>query len=253
MTPRTLTIDELADYLHVDRRHVERLIQEGDIPRAMRGGRMLFQRDEIDAWASLKLLRLPDRSLDWYHKKTMRGTRPLLPNAALIPMLLQPSRIDLSLVAKTKASVVRAMVGLAEMTGRVFDARELGASIEAREALCSTALPGGLALLHARQQEQFRFEESFVVLGRSIQAIQFGAPDGRATRLFFLICCQDERIHLHTLARLCLIAMKTSIVSDLLTAPDAETAYAGLVAAELSVLPPEETPPAKGGRRRALS
>jgi excisionase family DNA binding protein len=237
MSPRTLTIDELAAHLHVARRHVERLIKEGDIPCAMRGGRMYFQRDEVDAWASQRLLRLPGESLDWYHKKTMQGTRQLFPRAALIPVLLQPGYIDLALPAKTKAAVIRDMVGLAERTGRVFDPRELRDSVEAREALCSTALPGGLALLHARQHRTFRFEGSFIVLGRTIQAIPFGAPDGRASRLFFLICCEDERIHLHTLARLCLLALKTKILAELLATQDATTAYDSLVVAELDVLP----------------
>ena len=254
MPHRTLTIDELAEHLHVARRHVERLIKEGDIPCSMRGGRMIFQRDEVDAWASQRLLRLPGESLDWYHKKTMQGTRQLFPRAALVPVLIDPGYIDLALTAKTKAAVIRDLVGLAERTGRVFDPRELRDSVEAREALCSTALPGGLALLHARQHRSFRFEGSFLVLGRTIQPIPFGAPDGRASRLFFLLCCEDERIHLHALARLCLLAVKTNVLADLLEAPDAATAFAALVAAEIAVLPAPEIARGKegkaGGRHR---
>ena len=252
MPQRTLTIDELADYLHVARRHVERLIRDGEIPCTMRGGRMLFQREEIDAWASQRLLRLPGQSLDWYHQKTMQGTRQIFPRGALIPALLEPGYIDLGLAAKTRASVVRDMVGLAERTGRVFDPRELLDSVQAREALCSTALPGGLALLHARQHQPYRYEGSFIVLGRTIQPIPFGAPDGRASQVFFLICCQDERIHLHTLARLCLLALKTKVMTELLEAADATAAYEALVAAELAVLPAKPAEPAersKGKRR----
>ncbi len=251
MPHRILTIDELATYLHVARRHVERLIKEGDLPCTMRGGRMLFQREEIDAWASQRLLRLPGQSLDWYHQKTMQGTKQLFPRAALVPVLLQPGYIDVALPAKTRASVIRDMIGLAERTGRVFDPRELRDSVEAREALCSTALPGGLALLHARQHQPFRFEGSFIVLGRTLQPIPFGAPDGKASRLFFLVCCQDERIHLHTLARLCLLALKTKILAGLLAAPDAAAAYDALVAAELTVLPAPAAAKDKGAKRRA--
>ncbi|MDI1337810.1 MAG: PTS sugar transporter subunit IIA [Lacunisphaera sp.] len=253
MPHRTLNIDELADHLHVARRHVEKLIKDGDLPVTMRGGRMLFVREEIDDWASQRLLRLPGQSLDWYHKRMMPASRLLFPRAALIPALLQPENIDLALPAKTKAAVIREMVGLAERTGRVSDPRELRDSVEERETLCSTALPGGLALLHARQQQPFRFERSFIVLGRTIQAIPFGAPDGRASRLFFLLCCQSEDIHLHTLARLCLLARKTRILDELLEAPDAVSAQAGLVAAEQSMLPAEAPEPPKGKGRRAGS
>lgn len=252
MSHRTLTIDELAAHLHVARRHVEKLIKDGDLPVTMRGGRMLFVREEIDDWASQRLLRLPGQSLDWYHRRIMPATRLLFPRAALIPTLLPPEYIDLALPAKTKAAVIRDMVGLAERTGRVFDPRELRDSVEEREALCSTALPGGLALLHARQPKPFRFECTFLVLGRTIQAIPFGAPDGRASRLFFLLCCQEEDIHLHTLARLCLLARKTKVLDQLLEAPDPAAAYTALVVAEQSLLPTEEPEAAKGkGRRKA--
>jgi PTS system nitrogen regulatory IIA component len=251
MPARTLNIDELAAHLHVARRHVEKLIKDGELPCTMRGGRMMFVREEIDDWASQRLLRLPGQSLDWYHKRIMPATRLLFPRAALIPALLPADYIDLALPAKTRAAVISEMVGLAERTGRVFDPRELRDSVAEREALCSTALPGGLAVLHARQHKPFRFERSFLVLGRTIQSIPFGAPDGRASRLFFLLCSQDENIHLHTLARLCLLARKTRILGELMEVPDASAAHAALVAAELSLLPEEESEqPGKGRRGR---
>jgi mannitol/fructose-specific phosphotransferase system IIA component (Ntr-type) len=68
-----------------------------------------------------------------------------------------------------------------------------------------------------------------------------GAPDGRPTRIFFLICCEDDRIHLHTLARLCLLAQRTDIIEQLRHIDDATAAYDALVAAEVTVLPsPDE-------------
>lgn len=237
MPNRTLTIDELTDYLHVGPGDVERLLHDTDIPHAVRGGRVVFRRGEIDAWASQRILGLPARPLDVYHAKSVRGTREIFPHLALIPDLLRPGYIDLALASKTRASVLRDMVALAERTGRVFDGRELLASVEEREAMCSTALAGGIALLHARSHTDFRFEGSFVVLGRTIQPVPFGAPDGRPTRLFYLICCEDDRIHLHTLARLCLMAQKTDVVERLRDASDADEAYQVLVAAEAAVLP----------------
>jgi len=184
---------------------------------------------------------MPDERLESYHEESMRGTREVLPHEALIPDLLRPEYINLELTSKTRASVIRDMVALAQSTERVFDARELLESVEAREALCSTALPGGVALLHARNYDAFRFEGSFVVLGRTIQNVLFGSPDSGPTRLFFLICCQDDRIHLHILARLCMLAMKTNVLQQLYEAGDAITAFDALVAAELVVLPPPDT------------
>ena len=236
MPHRTFSTEELARYLHLTGADVVRLIRESDIPHEMRGGHAHFQRGEIDAWASQRILGLPFRRLDDYHEKSMRGTRKVFPGRALIPDLLKPDFIELGLPSKTRASAIRDMVALAERTGRVFDRREFLASVEARERLCSTALPGGFALLHGRHLEAYRFEGSFIVLGRTIQAIPFGAPDGRPTRLFFLVCCQDERIHLHTLARLCLVAHETEVIGRLLDAASAGEAHAALVADEQAAL-----------------
>jgi excisionase family DNA binding protein len=241
MSHRTFNTEELAEYLHLSASDVERLLRESDIPKSERGGHLTFRRSEIDAWALQRILGMPDRRLDAYHEKSMRGTQELFPENALIPELLKTTYIDLELKSKTRASAIRDMVALAEKTGLVFDPRELLTSVEAREALCSTALPGGMALLHARNYDAYRFESSFIVLGRTIQSVPFGAPDGGSTRLFFLICCQDDRIHLHTLARLCMIAMKTDAIAKLFDASDAATAYNALVAAELAVLPEKKS------------
>jgi excisionase family DNA binding protein len=244
MAHRILTSEELADYLHVSASDVERLLRESDLPKEERGGRLTFRRSDVDAWASQRILGMPDRRLDDYHEKSRRGTQKIFENDVIIPELIRRPYINLELTSKTRSSAIRDMVALAESTGNVFDPRELLTTIEAREALCSTALPGGLALLHARNYDAYRFERSFIVLGRTIQTVPFGAPDGGSTRLFFLICCQDDRIHLHTLARLCLMAMKTDILSQLYAAPDADTAYDALVAAEQAVLPEKKEPDA---------
>jgi mannitol/fructose-specific phosphotransferase system IIA component (Ntr-type) len=65
------------------------------------------------------------------------------------------------------------------------------------------------------------FEDSFLAFGRTPAAVPFGASDGGLTDLFFLICCQDDRIHLHVLARLCLMATRTRLLEALRAAPDA--------------------------------
>ena len=180
---------------------------------------------------------MPGKRLDVYHNQSMRGTRKIFPDDALIPQMLASEQIDLALASKTKASVIRDMVALAARTGRVMDPKELLASVEEREALCPTALPGGIALLHARHHAEYRFEGSFIVLGRTVQVVPFSAPDGRPTQVFFLVCCDDERIHLHALARLCMMGMKTPVIDQLFRAEAPQEAYDALVQSEQQVLP----------------
>jgi nitrogen PTS system EIIA component len=244
MSYHTFTIEEVADYLHLTTGDVERLLENEEIPSEERGDRVVFRKQDIDAWASQRILGLKDRPLAEYHQKTSRGTRQVFENAAIIPQMMQPDYIAAALAAKTRASVLREMVALAEKTGKLVDPKDLLASLEAREELCSTGLPGGLALLHPRHHDPYMFESSFIVLGRPVQEIHFGAPDGQPTHLFFLVCCQDDRIHLHTLARICLMAEKTELLEQLRLAPDAATMFDCIVAAEQQVLTDKKTKPA---------
>jgi nitrogen PTS system EIIA component len=233
---QTFTLEEVAAYLHLSTADIEQFLENEDIPVETRGDRWVFRKSDIDAWASQRILGLPDRPLAEYHEKSVRGTNMFLENQAIMPELLRPDYIDAAMGAKTKASTLRAMVALAERTGKVYDPKELLASLEAREELCSTAVPGGLALLHPRHHQPYMFESSFIVLGRPVQEIHYGAPDGQPTRLFFLICCQDDRIHLHTLARLCMMALNTPLLDELREAPDSTAMHACILAAEEQVL-----------------
>jgi nitrogen PTS system EIIA component len=236
MPYRTLGIDEIARYLHLSRADLDKLVKDQDIPFERRGERLVFRKVDIDAWASQRILGLQGRGLTEYHQKSSSDAQQTVPHAAIMPDRIQPSFIDPALTAKTKASVLRQMVTLAEKTGRVCDAQALLAGLEAREELCSTGIPGGLALLHARDPESYLFETAFLALGRTIQQIPFGSPDGQPTNLFFLIGCPDDRMHLHTLARLCLMAQKTDLLVDLRQAVDAEAMCEAILAAERAVL-----------------
>jgi len=236
MPHRIFDTEEVAKYLHLTLGDVERLLKDDAIPHEVRGQRPVFRKRDIDAWASQRILGLQDRRLAEYHQQSSHGTRAVLPHDAIMPEMIQADFIDAAMPAKTKASALRGMVALAERTGLVFEPRDLLASLEAREEICPTAIPGGLALLHPRHHQPYMFEASFIVLGRPVQEIHFGAPDGKPTDLFFLICCQDDRIHLHALARLCMMAQKTELLSQLRAAPDATAMHEHILAAEAEVL-----------------
>jgi nitrogen PTS system EIIA component len=236
MPHRIFNTEEVAKYLHLALADVERLLKDDAIPHEVRGHRPVFRKRDIDAWASQRILGMQDRRLVDYHQKLSHGTRAVRPHDAIMPEMIQPGFIDAAMAAKTKASALRGMVALAERTGLVYEPRDLLASLEAREEICPTAIPGGLALLHPRHHQPYMFEASFIVLGRPVQEIHFGAPDGKPTDLFFLICCQDDRIHLHTLARLCMMAQRTELLAQLRAAPDATAMHGCILASEAEVL-----------------
>ncbi|MGO8676878.1 MAG: PTS sugar transporter subunit IIA [Limisphaerales bacterium] len=242
MPHRTFDIEEVARYLHQGRGDIERLVKNQDIPVEKHGDRLVFRKVEIDAWASQRILGLEGQRLDEYHQRSSRDARRFLPREAMMPEMIAPAFIDPALPAKTKASVLRQMIALADKTGRLCDPQGLLAGIEAREGLCSTGLPGGLALLHSRFPDAYMFESPFIALGRTVQQIPFGAPDGGPTDLFFLLGCPDDRLHLHTLARLCLMAQKTDILAQLRAATDAASMHQNIIEAEQIVLGTKQEP-----------
>lgn len=236
MPYRTFDLDEAARYLHLRPEDVQRLVKNQDIPFERHGERLLFRKVAIDSWASQRILGMQGSRLADYHQSTSRGTRQLSRSEAIMPGLIRPGFIDPALKAKTKSSVLRALTRLAETTGLLWDAPGLLQSLEVREALCSTGVPGGVAFPHPRSPEPFLVESSFILLGRTVQAVPFGASDGRETDLFFLICCKDDRLHLHTLARLCLMAQKTELLQQLRQTSDRESLHGAIVQSEQAVV-----------------
>ena len=233
---RLLNLEDVADYLHLPVADVEQRVKDREIPFKKRGDRLVFRKNDIDAWASQRILGFSGKGLASYHEKSTRHAHKLLAQETILPEMLALGAIASAMTSKTRASVLRNLVALAEKTGHVSDAKSLLASLDAREELCSTAIPGGFALPHPRSHEPYLFDTSFLVVGRPVQEIHFGSPDGEPTHLFFLICCQDDRLHLHTLARLCLVALKTKILDQLRDAPDAQTMRDCLIAAEQEIL-----------------
>ncbi len=235
--PHTLfNTEEVADYLHLPVADVEELVKRREIPFEKAAGRVMFRRRDVDQWASQRLLGLTDKSLVEFHKRSSTKVHDMSRRHAIVSELLKPSYVDADMSCRTKSSVIRHMVDLAEKTELLYTKQDLLDSILEREQLCSTALAGGMALLHPQHHEPFMFEDSFVLLGRTIQPIPFGAPDGLTTDMFFMICCQDDRLHLHVLARLCMICYRTSCLLDLREAATAADMYDVITGAELDVL-----------------
>ncbi|MBI2437323.1 MAG: PTS sugar transporter subunit IIA [Lentisphaerae bacterium] len=236
MPYRTFSLNEAAGYLHLARADMETLVRRQEIPVEQRGPRLVFRKKDIDAWASQRILGLPHKQLASYHKQTTARTWNISKHALIVAELIGLEAIEPALTSKTKPSVLRAMVALADRTGLVGDSRDLLQSLEERERLCPTALSDGIALLHPRHQDPHLLVDSFICIGRAIRPVPFGAPDGKRTDLFFLICCRDDRLHLHTLARLCLICKEKHILGELREAPSAAALAGCLRRAEEKII-----------------
>ena len=231
-----MTIREVASYLHLGAPEIETLVREREIPFEKQGGRVSFERAEIDSWASQRILNLSSKRLAAYHSKSSSQVREFTPDDTLMFRLFTRDRIQAELPSKTRASVIRDLVALAEKTDLLSDKTDLLRLIEEREQLCSTALPNGVAILHPRHHDPYMFSESFMILGRAIQPLHFGAVDGKPTDLFFLLCCQDDRLHLHTLARLCSMCLETGLLDALRAADSASVMLEAILNAEDDII-----------------
>lgn len=236
MPHRTLTSEQVAGYLHLEKMEIERMAKRGEIPHHRNGPVLVFRKNEVDAWASQRLLALHPEHLSDYHAAASHKQHDLSTRHALVPELMRPDWIIPQFHARTKPSVLREMTALADSTRLVVDAAELLTSLESREKMASTALGGGVALLHPPHHQPYQFDDSFIVLARTLSAIPFGSPDGQATDIFFLICTQDDWIHLHILSRICMMCHNTSLLMDLREAPDRDAMYAALLRAEEEVI-----------------
>ncbi|HOY57648.1 MAG TPA: PTS sugar transporter subunit IIA, partial [Verrucomicrobiota bacterium] len=197
MPYRFLTLDEAAEHLRLRRTEIERLVKARLIPFETRGERAVFRRQDLEDWASRHILGAAGAESSRKDEPSWPHACALSSDALLMPRLIRPEQIDAAMTAKTKAAVLHDLVDMAKGTGWVCDPRELTSSLQDREALCSTAVPGGVAFLHPRSQDPYRFTASFLLLGRTVCPIHYGAPDGLPTQLFFLLGCQEDRLHLH--------------------------------------------------------
>jgi nitrogen PTS system EIIA component len=235
--PHTLlSVSDVAAYLHVPETDVEAWALRADIPCERRGDRYVFRRSEIEVWASCRLLGGPEQRLRNYHARSSEALGNEARLRRVVPALMKREWIAPAMTSRTRASVIRDLVERAEHTGLVNYPDDLRRCIESRERETSTALPGGVALLHPGHRQPYQFEESFVLLGRTVQALPFGAPDNGPTDLFFLVCCSEDRMHLHVLARLCLLCYHTRAIAQLRAASGAVEMFDELARAEEQVL-----------------
>jgi PTS system nitrogen regulatory IIA component len=143
--------------------------------------------------------------------------------------------VEITLRANTKASVLRELVSLAERTGLLYDVEGFRKALEAREEMCSTGLQYGVAIPHPRQPMPYVSAEPLVCVARTSRGIGFGSPYGGLTRLFFLICCHDDRHHLRVLARLMRV-LSQDTVEAIMEADSRESVLQILIGKEQQVV-----------------
>jgi nitrogen PTS system EIIA component len=206
---------QVAAYLHMDAREIAKLAQRGQIPCRKVGGKFVFSLGEVDHWVFEQMGTLPRERLERIEAgvSTHHGIET---EGQMLTSLIPANGCVAPLSARTRQSVLRELVNIAEEAGMVYNRQDLLDELSQREELCSTAMIPHVAMPHPRHPVPYDISESFVVVGLTSSGVPYGAGDGKLTRLFFLICCKDDRTHLHVLARLAQILHEPANVEAML-------------------------------------
>ena len=140
------------------------------------------------------------------------------------------------LPAGTRASVLKELVKLAEQSWQVYDPVAVLSAIQQREDMGSTALGSGVAIPHPRRPMPQALGESVLAFGRTASGIPFGSNHGNLTDIFFLVCCREQRTHLHVLARLSRMLLRPGFLDELRASQTVSQSYQIIAEAERDLL-----------------
>jgi excisionase family DNA binding protein len=206
-----LTMHELAAYLHLDEATVSKLVMQGKIPALQVERQWRFKRPAIDEWIEQQLVGDDENFAD-------------VPDGMKLPLedLLPDQAIITNLRAKSPVGVIEELAARAYTNGWLTDKPWFVGAVVERESLASTAMEGGVAFLHTRAKDKGKIARPFMIVGRSWEGINFAAPDGNPTYLFFLLGLKYDRLHLPILGRLARALRNSATIAKLrsLSSPD---------------------------------
>jgi nitrogen PTS system EIIA component len=215
-------LDGLARYLHLGPQQVAKLADRGRLPGRKVSGEWKFSKADIHHWLEHRI-GLSDEEELLEVEGVLNRSAVQQEQEISIADLLPLEAIAVPLPARTRNSVIDSMVELGAQSGWLWDTAAMAEAIRSREAMHSTALANGVALLHPRRPLPKILAQAFIALGVTSTGIPFG-PDVPMTDVFFLLASTEDRGHLRTLARLSRILASPGFVDSLRAAPDAKAA-----------------------------
>jgi len=212
MSAETMTLEQVATYLHRDVREVSKLANRGYLPGQKVGGEWRFATVEVNHWIESQMHAYTEAelsALEVAHRQHVEHEEPLVTG------LLSEGAIGTHLHATTRKSLLRELVHLAEQSWQVYDPDAVLDAILQREQMGSTALDSGVAIPHPHRPLPAALGDSVIAFARLDSGSPFGGPLGAVTDLFFLVCCSDHRTHLRVLARLSRLFLRPNFLDDL--------------------------------------
>lgn len=141
-----------------------------------------------------------------------------------ITEILDQRLILSDLTSKTKKGVLEELVAHLAQYEEKVNREELLKVLLEREKLGSTGINDGMAIPHGKLQN---IDKLLAVFGRSKEGIDFGALDGKASHLFFLLVApaNSAGAHLKALARISRVAKNESFREKCIKAKTGEDLF----------------------------
>ena len=190
-----LTLRELASYLRVNERTIQRMLKSGQLKGVKIGGQWRFKGSEIDR---LFFPHAEPESADPVPLEELVRSHLSIP----VSRLLREDRMVLDMGAPDVPGVIAELVAPITRRSLLLDVGDLRERLVAREELLSTGVGGGIAVPHPRDSLPTLREPCVLVFGRHRAGVEYGAVDGLPVRLFFLVCSQNTELHLHLMGKL---------------------------------------------------
>ena len=203
-----LTVRQAAGYFGVGEGEVRRWIATRGLPVHRAHERLHLNAIEVWEWAAEQGVPVSRRLLDEARRRP--DEVPALAD------LVAAGGIHRDIAGDDKPGVLAAVVARLPLPDEV-DREHLLAVLEAREAMGSTGVGGGIAIPHVRNPILLRVEHPVVPLFFLRRPVDFDSLDGLPVHTLFLVVSSSIPVHLRILAELG-FALRDRELRDLLAA-----------------------------------
>jgi len=230
-----LSETDIAKFLGQSLPYTRKALKSSKLKCINRQGHKVYTREDVLNWLAENFTSLTSERL-MRADHSSANTAGLDPFSCGITQLLSKSEIFFPEKTSTRSSILRSISAKAVECGAVYDSAELRDQLEKREAVTSTALKCGAALIHPLDIRQLYIETELLLLVIPPRPLPFGESNGKLTSLFFLLLFPDPGRHVHILARLNRLLRNSDFIENILVAVSHKEALDMVYRRELDVI-----------------
>ena len=120
-----MNIDEAAEYLHLDMRELNKMIQKREIPYETIRGQIVFRKNHLRDWSTQRILTFKEDHLHSFHQKTHELHEIPDRQKAFLSDFAKPEFFIDDIPFKSKNKILKFLADKAFETGCVCDESEL--------------------------------------------------------------------------------------------------------------------------------